>query len=470
MSLPVFAPAIAANRFGLGARPDGPAPADPRADLLAQLDRFRADAFPAVAGSAAVTARLVALRETYGQDPAARMEARRIVRKQAQDDYSQAVRARAVTALTTATPFAERLAHFWANHFTVSADKLETLGLAHTLEVEAIRPNLNRRFADLLLAVVRHPAMLLYLDQAQSIGPGSEVGTRAAARRPRADGQPPRPVGLNENLAREILELHTLGVDGGYTQADVSEFARALTGWSVGGFARRGPLARLSRDAPDGAFVFQPAWHEPGDRRLLGTRYRQGGATQAEAMLATLASHPATARHLATKLARHFVADNPPPALVARLADSFLQGRGDLPTLHRALASAPESWAAPAAKVRSPWDWLIAALRGAGLSDLPGFGIVPALNALGQPPWRPGSPAGWGDTAATWAAPDALMRRVETAQRLAALLPAALDARTLAPRLLPGTLTPTTANAITAADSGAQALALLFLSPEFLRR
>ncbi len=507
----IAASAIAQNRFGLGARLDEAPPADPRAWLTGQFDRFevRPAAIAAVPGSAVMAAQFrVYLGRIRGflkgngiavpaaamapatdmaamataapmavpmsspmssSDPAmaaaatkdAEQAIRRDIREQFRDGYGGQVRARIISALTTPAPFAERLVHFWANHFAVSADKLQTIGLAGTLEFEAIRPHITGRFGDLLLAVETHPAMLLYLDQAQSIGPESPIAQLAASR-PNARRRP----GLNENLAREILELHTLGVGSGYTQADVQELARAMTGWSVGGFVR-GPIGV---EAPDGAFVFQPNWHQPGDRSLLGTRYAQSGVGQARAMLADLAVHPATARHLATKLARHFVADVPPPALVTRLADAHVATGGDLMALYRILIEAPESWATPTPKFKTPWDWTISSLRAVGARDAPDLKLVGALAQLGQPVWRSGSPAGWDDIAASWAAPDALLRRVETAGRIAALVGDRLDARSLAPRLLPGVLTAATAEAIARADSPQQGLALLLSAPEFLRR
>lgn len=473
--------AIARNRFGLGARQADPPKADPRGWLLGQFASYepRPAVIAATPGSAIMARQfreylaqirpfLAANGLAAGDMAAAPLSdadsktqeqaIRAALRREYRDSYGGQARARIASALTTETPFAERLVHFWANHFAVSADKLQTIGLAGTLEFEAIRPHIGGRFIDMLLAVERHPAMLLYLDQAQSIGPDSPLGQAARARNAR------RQPGLNENLAREILELHTLGV-GNYAQGDVLELARGLTGWSIGGFVRR----PIGIEAPDGAFVFQPNWHEPGARRLLGTSYAQPGEAQARAMLADLAVHLATARHLATKLARHFVADVPPPALVDRLAAAHIASGGDLMALYRVLIEAPESWAVPTPKFKTPWDWTISALRavGAGTADLR---TVAALNELGQPVWRPGSPAGWDDTAASWAAPDALLRRVETAGRIAATVGDRIDARVLAPQLLPGVLSAATAQAIARADRPQQGLALLLAAPEFLRR
>ena len=472
--------AIALNRFGLGARPDDAAPADARGWLLGQISRFdpRPAVITALPDAAAMTLQyrqnlaqlrrqgVVGIRRPGDPEPPKGPEAEAMAntaqreRRQAfAQAYGGQVGARLALSLTSATPFAERLVHFWANHFAISTDKLATATMGGPLEFEAIRQHIGGRFADMLLAVTRHPGMQFYLDQAQSIGPNSLLGE--AARRRNAPRQP----GLNENLAREILELHTLGA-GNYTQADVAGLARALTGWSIGGFVRR-PLGVA---APDGQFVFQPNWHEPGSVTVAGRPYRQNGEAQALAILNDLALNPLTARRLALKLARHFVADAPPPALVDRMAAAYLAGGGQLPALYRALIEAPEAWATPLAKFKTPWDWLVSSLRALGRENVPPLQAIGALRELGQPVWRPGSPAGWEDDAARWAAPDALLRRVEVASRIAAPLAASIDARSLAPRILPGTLSPATASAIARAESPAEGLALLLVAPEFLRR
>ena len=202
----------------------------------------------------------------------------------------------------------------------------------------------------------------------------------------------------------------------------------------------------------------------------MGTEYAEPGEAQARAVLQDLAMHPATARHIATKLARHFVADDPPPALVARLSKAFLDSRGDLPTVYAALVDAPESWAADAVKFKTPWEWGVSALRAMGTRTIRDQSAAALMNQLGQPVWRPGSPAGWDDNAASWMGPDALLRRVEVAERLVQRTGELLDPRALAPRVLPDTLSPATAQAIARADSLAQGLALLLVTPEFLRR
>lgn len=466
----------ALNRFGLGAMAGEAPPADGKRWLLAQLDKY--DPLPAPLASLertpALLEQLAELRqerkerkeERKEQAPAPAMEEagkpkqtpEAALLKPLRDSYVNAVSARMEVAGTSATPFLERMVSFWSNHFAVSVDKAAVIGLAGAFENEAIRPHVMGRFTDMLFAVEQHPAMLLFLDQAQSIGPNSEIADLARRR------NAPRAPGLNENLAREIMELHTLGVRSGYSQADVTELARALTGYTIAGLGR---LARLLPGV-SGRSVFVPQLHEPGSRMVMGKRYTQNGEKQPAAILADLAAHPATARHIATKLARHFAADDPPPALVERLERAYLSSNGDLPTLYRVLIESPEPWNAATQKFRPPWDWLAALRRASGV-PWPGQQTVFALNQLGQPTWKPGSPAGWDDIAASWAAPDALLRRVEFSQRLGQKL-AMLDARKLGRQLFPDTLSESTSQSVARAESPAQALALLFVSPEMLRR
>jgi uncharacterized protein (DUF1800 family) len=474
---------IALNRFGLGARSDEQPPADPKRWLFQQLGRFdpRPAALRQVPARAQVIDQLGAYLEAQRMAARGRRQAktasmpksatdqadpeadglRKYLRQSIRDDYLAMNSARLSLALTTASPFVERLVHFWANHFAVSVDKLPVIGLAGFLEFEAIRPLVLGRFSDMLLAVEQHPAMLVYLDQAQSIGPGSQAGEYIEMTGGKQGG-------LNENLAREIMELHTLGVRTGYTQADVTEFARALTGWTVSGLAR-GPARRLIGGTP-GQFQFAEMMHEPGARTIIGRRYPQNGEEQARAILLDLAASPATAKHLATKLARHFAGDDPPPALVDRLSRAYLSSGGDLPTVYRALIGSPETWTPQPVKFKNPWEWSVSALRAIGLRELDQTIAAGILKQLGQPTWQPGSPAGWDDIAASWAGPDALVRRVEVAQRFADRSGSAVDARALAENLYPGSLSDSTRTAIARAESPAEGLALLLVSPEFVRR
>jgi uncharacterized protein (DUF1800 family) len=366
-------------------------------------------------------------------------------------------------AVESRAPMIERLVHFWSNHSSVSVGKVGTQFEVGPHEFAAIRPHVLGRFGDMLEAAVLHPAMLIYLDQFQSIGPNAPV-QRLLARRG-GDDNPQRPRGLNENLAREVLELHTLGVDGGYSQADVTELARALTGWTVPGIGRVG---RLAVEQPSGAAFVAPA-HEPGARRVLGRSYAEGGAEQARTILRDLAAHPATARHIATKLARHFAGDTPPRALVARLETDFLRSGGDLASLTRTLIGSPEAWVPQPVKFRAPVEWLIAALRLTGNTRIPAERLVGAMTELGQVPWCAPSPAGYDDIAASWAGPDALVRRVELAERIARG-GSTDDVLARAEAAFPGALGEATRTQLKRAESGQQALALLLVSPEMMRR
>ncbi len=465
---------IALNRLGLGARPADPLPADPDDWLLQQFARFEPKplALSEVPTRSEIVAQLgdfvaLARMERGGTtqmqaEPSPAMttgSTRQSLRRGIREHYLVMTSARLSSALATPAPFIERLVHFWANHFAVSADKLPVIGLAGLLEFEAVRPHVLGRFSDMLMAAARHPTMLLYLDQAQSFGPESQAGRRMASRTVKKRG-------LNENLAREILELHTLGVRSGYSQSDVTELARALTGWTVSGVGR----GFTTGASASGDFRFAEAIHQPGERRVMGRRYGQPGMAQASAILADLAVHPATARHIATKLTRHFAGDEPPPAMIDRLTRAFLGSGGDLPTVYRAILGSPEVWVAGPLKFKSPWEWLVSALRGLGQQRLEPQFAARLLNELAQPTWRPGSPAGWDDLAASWAAPEALARRVEVAQRIAQRTGSLVDPRALAEKLLPGALGTRTRAVIAQAESPAEGLALLLVSPEFVRR
>jgi uncharacterized protein (DUF1800 family) len=259
----------------------------------------------------------------------------------------------------------EHLVWFWSNHFCVNADATVQAG---AYEREAIRPHVLGRFVDILLAAEGHPAMLVYLDNVQSTGPSSVAGINQNR-------------GLNENLAREILELHTLGVRTVYTQEDVTSFAKVITGWTL--------LTTATDPHHGGEFLYHPRMHEPGAQTVLGKSYRDTGVEQGRAVLTDLARHPATAKHIATKLARHFIADEPRPALVERLTQRFIETEGDLWQVSKALLAAPESWSPERAKIKRPAEWLVAMRRAAGFSGgLPGP-ILQGTNRLGEPLWRP---------------------------------------------------------------------------------
>lgn len=402
----------ALNRFGLGARPgEARGLDDPRGWLEAQLEgdppRRRAPA-----GLDDVAALLSRQREAQRTaDESERGEVRRRIVAHTALDVRDALRAR----IAGERPFVERWVAFWSNHFCVSGTaKLPTRLLAGAYEREAIRPHVFGAFEDLVLASVRHPAMLTYLDNAQSAGPGSPLA-RAAARR-RREGPVP---GLNENHARELLELHTVGVAGGYDQDDVRELARILTGWTVTGLG--GPAGRFQRGAaPDAGigFRFVEALHEPGDKTVMGRRYREGGEAEGEAVIRDLARHPATARFVASKLVRHFVADAPPDEAVDRVARRFVDSGGDLRETARAVVALDVAWSPDQRKFRTPQDWLVALLRGVGAEDAPPAAFA-VLRDLRHPLWAPPSPKGFGDTVTEWADPDGLLNRAELARTVA---------------------------------------------------
>jgi len=373
--------------------------------------------------------------------------------------YLDQVAARYRVAVTTAESFRERLVHFWTNHFAVCADKSQVLALAGTLENEAIRPHVAGRFADMLAAVEAHPAMILYLDNQASIGPGSPLARR---RNWRAAGNG-RTLGINENLAREILELHTLGVDGGYTQQDVTSFAQVLTGWSLG--TDRAPLG-----GEPGKFTFHDAAHEPGAKTILSMRYAQSGVAQPRAVLADLAKHPATARHLASKLARHFVADDPPFDTVERIATAFRDSDGDLPTVYRAIIETPAAWAGVGVKFKTPHELVVSTFRMLDFVPAEPRQIAAPFELLGQRPYAPGSPAGWPDAAMHWDGSDALLKRIEWASALAARVGSRAHPLSLGEKSLGAALNERTRIAIARAASAGQGITLLLASPEFQRR
>jgi uncharacterized protein (DUF1800 family) len=478
--------AIAVTRFGLGARPGELAAAqlDPVAWLVGQITGGPAAQPPGDLPPSEV--RLAAFRDVQQQrqamreleagsgDPQARrrqLEARVVSEATGQPmEQAQAVinladaagiqeeaLARAWLASETDAPFAERWVMFWANHFTVSAVKAQSAPLVGPFEREVIRPGAFGRFSDMLVLSSGHPAMLTYLDQTQSVGPNSQAAVRRA-RGVRAGAA----AGLNENLAREILELHTVGVDGGYTQDDVTEFARALTGWSI---------ARPGEPGLNGAFVYRAQTHEPGTRTVMGKRYPDTGGTQALDILRDLAVHPSTARRVARKLAAHFVADDPPSALVNDLEGAFSRSGGDLAQVARTLVSSEAAWSPEHAKFKTPYELIVSAHRGLGVAPTRPNQIVPALGQLGQQPFRAPSPEGWADDAATWAAPDALIKRLNWAEDFAAQVSRGpREPLKVAQDSLGVRLGPQTASAIISAESRTEALAILFMSPEFQRR
>jgi uncharacterized protein (DUF1800 family) len=443
--------ALALHRFGFGPRA-GSIEAiadDPRGAMIAELDRPGVGQItkPDLPTSGAANRAVF----EYNAERNANQKRTRPDAVQAQPEamplprqlFRNEARARIDAALNAEIGFVERLVWFWSNHFCVNQEKTVMAG---AYEREAIRPHVLGRFGDMLLAAEGHPAMLLYLDNAQSIGPNSIAGIN-------------RDKGLNENLAREILELHTLGVRTTYTQDDVTNFAKVLTGWTI----------RQTVSDPDhgGEFVYIKRAHEPGPETVIGKVYDEAGIEQGHAVLADLARHPATAKHIATKLARHFVADDPLLPLVRRLTQCFLDTDGDLKEVTKVLVAAPEAWSPEQAKIKRPGEWIVAGLRATGETGEVGR-IIQAGNLLGEPLWRPPAPKGFSDENAAWL--DGLAQRLDIANTFAhreglAIEPAAVMDAALGPLA-----SAETRRAVATAESRPQAMTFLLMAPEFQRR
>ena len=396
------------NGLGLGARIGEKRLADPRGWLREQLNGSAPTlSAPDVATPDRIAEAIRAFR-TIGQGGQRDQGARQQLRRRLVDIAAAESRAALAARVTTNRPFVERLVAFWSNHFCVSTGaKILVAPLAGSYEREAIRPHVLGRFEDMVLASAKHPAMLVYLDNLQSIGPTSR-GAQLGGRRAAAQGGRR---GLNENYARELLELHTLGVNGGYTQQDVQELAKILTGWTVGGF-----LPRLA--GRDFGFAFEPLLHEPGAKTVLGKRYSQSGIEEGEQAIRALCRHKSTARFVATKLVTHFVSDEPPASAVDRIAQVFTKTDGDLRAVSAALIDLADAWTDNARKFRTPQDWLVAILRAFNAHDVE-LVLLPVLRQLRHPLWAPQSPKGFGDTTAEWADPDSLLNRAELARTIA---------------------------------------------------
>jgi uncharacterized protein (DUF1800 family) len=439
------------------AAPGQPAPGDARAQMRSPSLATAASEIAGKTSANAATMNATDAKPDAGAAPVTNAAAQPEVAKPPPQPLSviqKTFRAEALARLQRAVladcGFAERLVAFWSNHFCISANKGELARMwAGSFEREAIRPHVLGRFAGMLRAVEQHPAMLFFLDNQQSLGPDSRAGQN-------------RKRGLNENLAREIMELHTLGVGSGYTQEDVTSLARIITGWTFAG--RQGQLGQ------PGSFIFNANAHQPGPQSLLGKVYEAGGLAQGEAALADIARHPATATFIATKFVRHFVADEPPLALVARLREVFTRTDGDLKAMTMALVDSDEAWAAPLTKIRSPYEFLVATGRLlARVPEDPGA-YLNSLNTLGQPLWAPAGPNGFADTNAAWAAPEGMKLRLDIAAQVAARLGNTIDPRDLLEFAAADAASADTRQAIEHAETRQQALALLLMSPEIQRR
>ncbi len=468
--------ALALHRFGMGPRAGAIAAiaGDPRGALLAELERPGAGLIANAGLMTSGAANRAAFEFNAERNAKQRLEARRKeaakqvaaatgmentgMEKQMeapppaatppetpmQQIFFSEAKAHFDAAIHAEIGFVERLVWFWSNHFCVNADATVMAG---AYEREAIRPHVLGRFVDMLLAAESHPAMLLYLDNWQSIGPDSIAGIN-------------RNRGLNENLAREILELHTLGVRTVYTQEDVTNFAKVMTGWTI--------LPTDTNPDHGGEFLFHRRMHEPGSRTVLGKPYRDTGVEQGRAVLTDLARHPATAKHIADKLARHFIADDPPPLLVERLTQRFTETEGDLWEIAKALVNAPEAWVPEQAKIKRPGEWNIARLRAAGLNGGDGRILAQAGTRLGEPLWRPPAPRGFSDDNAAWL--DGLAHRLDTANAFAERVADRLDPQAMVDTALGPLASAETRRLVAGAETKAQALTFLIMAPEFQRR
>jgi uncharacterized protein (DUF1800 family) len=470
--------AFALHRFGFGPRPGSIAAiaVDPRGAILAELDRPNAGLtttpnLPSAAQASRAVFEFNAERQAQDRLERKRREAEEAANKgnvqqvaDAKQDaapspaqpkppptpplpqqlFQQEVQARIEAATSAEIGFVQRLVWFWSNHFCISTDKVPAM--AGGYEREAIRKHVCGRFADMLQAVEGHPAMLFYLDNAQSIGPNSVAGINADK-------------GLNENLAREILELHTLGVRTVYTQDDVTNFAKVITGWTI---IPSGPDPERG-----GEFVFNRRMHEPGPQTVIGKTYQDTGVAQGRAVLADLARRPATAKHIAEKLACHFVADQPPASLVEKLANRFIETDGDLKAVAATLVLAPEAWQQHPGKLKRPSEWIVSALRATGV-PIDVQRVIQGQNLLGEPLWRPPAPKGFSDENAAWM--DGLATRLDVANEFGRRVGATIDPMNVADTALGPLASAETHSAIQRAESRPQALTLLLMAPEFQYR
>jgi uncharacterized protein (DUF1800 family) len=448
----IDANAQAAIRFGLGNIPGQARESDPRGALKAQLagpdPAQAAGAFDGLAaGVDAVDAYRADVVELQAM-LAAGTPLPGIFISHAHAVHVADVTAQMGWAVTTTASFRERLVWFWTNHFTTSTLQVDAAPLVGPLIREAIRPHVNGNFTNMVLAVERHPAMLRYLANEDSIGPNSVVGIRTGS-------------GLNENLGRECMELHTVGLKAGYSQADVTNMAKILTGWSVAGSEAGGDST---------GFKYKPHTHEPGPQTVLGRGF-DGGEQAGIDALTFLATYPTTYQLLARKLVTHFVADEPPPQAVARIAGVLRDSGGDLGAASAALVDVPEAWT-PLTKLKTPQDYLVSAVRAAPPpADQPPVDYLGTLNQLGQPLWGPPLPNGWSDQAAMWAGSDAILSRVNWAFTYAARFDdAGVNPADIAEVALGGLLRPATAQAMASAASRRAAVTMLLTAPEFQRR
>ena len=456
---------IAVQRFGLGARPGElrQVRSDPRGWLREQVGQSALPPGTVVGPSSRETIENELTRMPRGEKgDMARAEKKR-QRQMMRGELGNRLHLR----MRTDTPFAERLIAFWTNHFSISASAGANHlvhGITGSFEREAMRPHAFGKFEDLAFSALTHPGMVHYLDNERSVGPNSALGSRPGET-------------INENLARETLELYILGVNGGYTQADVEQMSLVLSGWSYRYVSLERKLKGVKRRVPNmkpmeqhGFGQFFPAMHEPGSKTIVGTTYKDAGADEFRQVIQTLTKHPSTAQFIASKLARHFIADDPPQSAVDQLAKTFQETNGNLETLSLALINVKEAWEQPLTKIKSPADLVLSAGRALDAAGNDGFGPMQAMSALGQPMLRAPDPRGWPDVDEAWISPAQVMRRVEWIGATSRSKFKNLDPRQLIDNALGDMASDRLRESVRGAPSTGEAVALVLLSPEFQRR
>lgn len=446
--------ALAAIRFGFGLRPGEAAPDGPKALMKQLRDARKEDGYdgPDLAERMEMLAANTDARKMQRDNKAggklAVQNTGRLIAGTMTDDRRRLL----ARSVGSADGFFERLAWFWADHFSVEAANRRRALLTHDMIETAIRPQMTRRFSELLIAVTKHPAMLTYLNQNRSTGPNSKVGQKGKR-------------GLNENLAREILELHTLGVGADYAQTDVREFAELLTGLSL----------------DEDGYQFNPRLAEPGAETVLGESYGGGEASEEDIdkALTDLAMHPATARHLSRKLYVHFIGGPVDEDAVEALAQVYLEEDGKLLPLYRALVNLPQAMALPLQKAKTPLEFTVSALRAL---DVPGAEVMrlsrkdftavvmtPMLQ-MGQPLLEPSGPDGFPEEPEAWITPAGLAARVSWAGALAQERARDMDPRAFVETALGPVASDLLVRAVAGAETKHEGVALVLASPEFNRR